>query len=53
MTIAEKAQERKTGARGLRAIVEPVMTDLMYELDGDTKQYKITKALIEKKISKK
>ena len=51
--IAEKAQERKTGARGLRAIIEPVMTELMYELDDSKSELKITKALIEKKVSKK
>ena len=30
--IAEKAQERKAGARGLRAIIETVMLDVMYEV---------------------
>jgi ATP-dependent Clp protease ATP-binding subunit ClpX len=30
--IAKMARERDTGARGLRSIVEEVMTDLMYEL---------------------
>ena len=30
--IAAKALERKSGARGLRAIIESVMTDTMYEL---------------------
>ncbi|MDR0852051.1 MAG: ATP-dependent Clp protease ATP-binding subunit ClpX [Clostridiales Family XIII bacterium] len=30
--IAEKAIERKTGARGLRSIIEHVMTDIMYEI---------------------
>ena len=30
--IAERAQERETGARGLRAIVEDVMLDIMFEL---------------------
>ncbi len=30
--IAEKAIQRKTGARGLRAIMESVMLDIMYEL---------------------
>jgi len=30
--IAHKALERKSGARGLRAIIENVMTDTMYEL---------------------
>ena len=52
-TIAEKAKERKTGARGLRAIIEPVMTELMYELDTDIKECKITKSLIDKKTGKK
>ncbi|MBO4950741.1 MAG: ATP-dependent Clp protease ATP-binding subunit ClpX [Clostridia bacterium] len=51
--IADKAKERKTGARGLRAIIEPVMTELMYELDGDEKEFKITKSLVEKKIESK
>ena len=30
--IAQKATERKTGARGLRAILESLMLDLMFEL---------------------
>ena len=30
--IAEKALERKTGARGIRSIVETVMLDIMYDL---------------------
>jgi ATP-dependent Clp protease ATP-binding subunit ClpX len=30
--VAEKAIERKTGARGLRSIIEHVMTDIMYEI---------------------
>ncbi len=30
--IAEQAQERKSGARGLRAIIEKVMLDVMYEI---------------------
>jgi len=31
-TIAKKAMERKTGARGLRSIMEHVLLDTMYEL---------------------
>ena len=31
-SIAEKAIERKTGARGLRAILEEMMLELMYEI---------------------
>ena len=30
--IAKKATERKTGARGLRAILEEIMLDVMYEI---------------------
>ena len=30
--IAKKAIERKTGARGLRSIIEGIMLDVMYEL---------------------
>jgi ATP-dependent Clp protease ATP-binding subunit ClpX len=30
--IAEKAVERKTGARGLRSIMENILLDTMYEL---------------------
>jgi ATP-dependent Clp protease ATP-binding subunit ClpX len=32
--IAKRAQERKTGARGLRSIIESVLLDTMYELPG-------------------
>ncbi len=33
--IAEKALERKTGARGLRAVIEEFMLDIMYEIPKD------------------
>ncbi len=33
--IAEKALERKTGARGLRAVIEESMLDVMYEIPKD------------------
>lgn len=33
--IADKAFERKTGARGLRSIMESVMMDLMYQIPSD------------------
>lgn len=33
--IAKLSFERKTGARGLRAIMESVMTDVMYEIPSD------------------
>ena len=34
--IAELAVERKTGARGLRSIMESVMMDMMYEIPSDS-----------------
>jgi len=33
--VAQKAIERKIGARGLRAVLESVMTELMYEIPSD------------------
>ena len=33
--IAKKAIERKTGARGLRSIMEKLMMDLMYKIPSD------------------
>ena len=35
VAIAKEAVERKTGARGLRSIIEKVMTDIMYEIPSD------------------
>jgi ATP-dependent Clp protease ATP-binding subunit ClpX len=34
--IAKKAIQRKTGARGLRAILEEIMLDVMYEIPSQT-----------------
>ena len=34
--IARKALERKTGARGLRAILEESLLDIMYDMPGDS-----------------
>jgi ATP-dependent Clp protease ATP-binding subunit ClpX len=34
--VAKKAMERNTGARGLRSIMEEVMTDLMFEMPSKT-----------------
>ena len=33
--IVEKAIERNTGARGLRAIIEDIMRDIMYEVPSN------------------
>lgn len=41
--IAEKAIERKTGARGLRSIIEEVMTGIMFDVPSDNT---ITKVVI-------
>ena len=47
--IAKKAIKRKTGARGLRAILEDVMLDIMFELPEYTnKTVTITKDVINK-----
>ncbi len=47
--IADKALERKTGARGLRAIMENVMLDLMYTVPSNTEisQFVVTKDMVE------
>jgi ATP-dependent Clp protease ATP-binding subunit ClpX len=48
LAIAEKAIKRKTGARGLRAILEENMIDIMYELpDYSGYEVVITKEVIE------
>ena len=51
--IADKALERKTGARGLRAIMEAVTLDMMYHIPSDESitNCQITKELVEEKLS--
>ena len=48
-TVAKQAIERKTGARGLRGILEGVMTDIMYDIPSrdDVERCIITKDTIE------
>ena len=48
--IADMALERKTGARGLRGIMEKLMTNVMYELPSrkDVRKCIITKETVEK-----
>lgn len=41
-TIVDKAIERKTGARGLRSIMEETMRDVMYEIPSNPKIAKCT-----------
>ncbi len=48
--IAEEAMLRNTGARGLRAIIEDVMLDVMYEVPS---RIDITKVLITKDVISK
>jgi ATP-dependent Clp protease ATP-binding subunit ClpX len=53
--IADTAIKQKTGARGLRAIVERLMTDIMFEIpsiEGD-KWVEITQGVVEKSESPK
>ena len=47
--IAKKAMERKTGARGLRSIMEDVMMDLMFRIPSDDsiESCTITKGAVE------
>jgi len=49
--VAEEAYRRKTGARGLRAIIEDIMVDVMYEIPslGDVKECVVTKEVVLKK----
>jgi ATP-dependent Clp protease ATP-binding subunit ClpX len=45
--IAQKAQERKTGARGLRSIMESVLLDTMYNIPS---QEGVTKVVIDEAV---
>lgn len=48
--IVDKAIERKTGARGLRSIIEEIMRDIMFDIPSNPKIEKciITKETVEK-----
>ena len=50
-SLAKTALERKTGARGLRAEMERLMTDVMYEAPGNAKMKKVvvTKKMVEER----
>jgi ATP-dependent Clp protease ATP-binding subunit ClpX len=47
--IAQKALERKTGARGIRSIVESIMIDIMYDIPSmkGKKRVTVTKDVVE------
>ena len=48
--VADIALERKTGARGLRGVIEDVMTEIMFEIPSDNTiaTVRITKEVIDK-----
>ena len=52
--LAKTALARKTGARGLRAEMEKLMTDVMYEAPGNAqmKQVVVTTKMIEERLGK-
>ena len=47
MAIAEKAMERKTGARGLRSILETVLLEVMYKLPSEDE---VTKVIVDENV---
>jgi len=52
--IAKVAHARGTGARGLRAILERVMLDIMYEIPSQAetqKEYRITKTMVASRLA--
>jgi len=42
MRIAREALKPKSGARGLRAIMESIMVDLMYEIPSQPNMMEVT-----------
>jgi ATP-dependent Clp protease ATP-binding subunit ClpX len=53
VSVAEKALERETGARGLRSIIEETLLEVQFELPSrrDVKKCVVTKETIEKGLS--
>ncbi|MCF7980637.1 MAG: ATP-dependent Clp protease ATP-binding subunit ClpX [Pseudomonadales bacterium] len=47
IAVARKAMERKTGARGLRSILESVLLDIMYEIPS---QNEVSKVVIDDSV---
>jgi ATP-dependent Clp protease ATP-binding subunit ClpX len=47
LAVARKAMQRKTGARGLRTILENVLLDTMYELPS---QENVTKVVVDEAV---
>ncbi len=51
-SVVEKANELKLGARGLRAIIEAIMLDIMFEMpDSEVKDYYVTMDIAKDKLS--
>lgn len=55
--VVDKALEYKLGARGLRGLMEAIMTDIMFELPSDRKKkepqaFTITKAYAQEKLER-
>lgn len=50
--VAKKSIERKTGARGLRAIMESIMMDYMYKVPSDKEKapLRITKDIVDRNL---
>jgi ATP-dependent Clp protease ATP-binding subunit ClpX len=46
-SVARKALERKTGARGLRSILEGILLDTMYEIPS---QSEVSKVVIDESV---
>ena len=53
MAVAKKTLERKTGARGLRAILEDLLMPIMYQVPSDytVEKVVITKGMVENNSS--
>ena len=49
VAVAERAMERKTGARGLRSILESVLLDVMYTLPSE---HQVSKVIVEENVIK-
>lgn len=49
--IAKRAYDKKTGARGLKSIIEDEMTDLMFELPDEDRIQKVTVTVKDSKLS--
>ena len=47
VAVAKKAMERKTGARGLRSILESVLLEVMYKLPSEDE---VTKVIVDENV---